>query len=94
MVDLPDDGWPRISTCLEGIERDVETESRIDDHKSCGGALSGVGGRELSIAVERERVAVQHGLDLAETRLMAFPTLIISHRDHHVRRPSPSSQTA
>lgn len=26
-----------MSSCFAGIERDEETESRIDDHKSCGG---------------------------------------------------------
>jgi hypothetical protein len=53
-VDLPDDGWPKMSICFEGIERDEDTESRIDDHKSCGGA-SGVDGRESSIVLQVER---------------------------------------
>ncbi|KAF5321921.1 hypothetical protein D9619_000569 [Psilocybe cf. subviscida] len=48
IVDLPDEGCPKMSTCFAGIERDEETESRMDDHKSCGGA-SGVEAREISM---------------------------------------------
>ena len=33
-VDLPDDGCPSNRTCFEGIDREVDTESRIEDHKS------------------------------------------------------------
>ena len=46
--DFPEDGSPRRMICLEGIEREEETESRIEDHRSCGGA-SGEEGREFSI---------------------------------------------
>jgi hypothetical protein len=49
-LDFPVDGWPKRTTCLDGIERDEETESRIEDHRSCGGA-SGVEGRESSICI-------------------------------------------
>ena len=49
-VDLPLAGWPRMSTCLEGMEREEETESRMLDQRSCGGA-SGDEGRELSSIV-------------------------------------------
>ena len=45
-LDFPEDGSPRRMICFEGIEREEETESRMDDHKSCGGA-SGDEGREL-----------------------------------------------
>lgn len=48
-VDFPDDGWPSNSICFEGVEREDETESNIEDHRSSGRA-SGVDGRELSIA--------------------------------------------
>lgn len=47
-VDFPVDGCPSTSTCFAGIERDLETESRIEDQRSCGGA-SGEDGRELSM---------------------------------------------
>lgn len=39
---------------MDGIERDEDTESRIEDHKSCGGA-SGVEARESSIVLKVER---------------------------------------
>lgn len=42
------DGCPRRRICLEGIERDEDIESRIDDHRSWGGA-SGVDEREISM---------------------------------------------
>lgn len=48
MVDFPEEGLPNKSTCFEGIDRVEETESRIDDHKSSGGA-SGVDARVSSI---------------------------------------------
>jgi hypothetical protein len=51
---LPVDGWPKMSICFDGIERDEDTESRIEDHRSCGGA-SGVDDRESSIIFEVER---------------------------------------
>lgn len=59
-VDFPVDGWPNIRICFEGIERDEETESRIDDHKSWGGA-SGVDERE-SIG------SVQSSLEFKDSR--------------------------
>ena len=34
IVDLPVDDSPRIMTCFDGMDRDEETESRIEDHKS------------------------------------------------------------
>lgn len=52
--DLPEEGGPRRRTCLEGIEREEETESKIEDHKSCGGA-AGVDGRESSIVQVDQR---------------------------------------
>lgn len=33
-LDLPDDGCPSNSTCFEGMDRDEDTESKIEDHKS------------------------------------------------------------
>jgi len=33
-VDFPEDGWPRIRTCLAGIDLDRDTESKIEDHRS------------------------------------------------------------
>ena len=30
-------GSPKRRICFDGIERDFETESRIDDHRSCVG---------------------------------------------------------
>lgn len=58
-MDFPDDGSPRRIICFEGIEREVETESRMDDHRSWGGA-SGDEGRELSMIAGQEAVnAVQ-----------------------------------
>ena len=48
-ADFPEDGWPRRIICFDGIDRDEETESRMEDHKSCGGA-SGVDERDISIA--------------------------------------------
>ena len=33
-VDFPDDGCPSNRICFEGIDRDVDTESKIEDHKS------------------------------------------------------------
>jgi hypothetical protein len=47
-TDLPDDAGPRSKTCFEGIDREEETESNIDDHKFSGGA-SGVAGRDPSM---------------------------------------------
>ena len=47
IVDFPVDGSPRTITCFEGMDREEETESRIEDHKSCGG--SGVEERDASI---------------------------------------------
>ena len=47
-VDFPDEGSPRRMICFEGIERVDETESRMEDHRSWGGA-SGDEGRELSM---------------------------------------------
>jgi hypothetical protein len=48
MVDLPEEGSPSKTTFLAGIERVEEMESKIDDHKSCGGP--GVEGRFSSMA--------------------------------------------
>ena len=42
-VDFPEDGSPRSRICFAGIDLEDETESRIDDHKSCGGASGEVG---------------------------------------------------
>jgi len=39
MVDLPEDGSPRMITFLEGIAREDETESKIEDHKFCSGEV-------------------------------------------------------
>ncbi|KAF7332395.1 WD-REPEATS-REGION domain-containing protein [Mycena kentingensis (nom. inval.)] len=47
-VDLPVDGWPSKRICLEGIERELETELRMEPQRSWGGA-SGEGGRDSSI---------------------------------------------
>jgi hypothetical protein len=53
-----------MSTCFDGIERVEETESRIEDHKSCGGA-SGVDDLDASMVFE---VQVE-GASNAATRL-------------------------
>ena len=58
---MPVEGWPKIKTCFEGIDRDDETESRILDQRSCGGA-SGDSGRELlSILVVHDQARVAEG---------------------------------
>ena len=46
--DLPEAGWPRRRTCFEGIARVEDTESSIEDHRSCGGA-AGVAGRDSMV---------------------------------------------
>ena len=46
-----------MRTCLAGIDRDEETESRIEDHKSCGGA-SGDVGRDSFIILESMGIEV------------------------------------
>jgi hypothetical protein len=43
---------PRTSTFFAGIERDDDTESKIADHRSCGGA-SGEDERELESIATR-----------------------------------------
>jgi len=50
-TDLPDDGGPSNSTCFEGIDREEETESKIEDHRFSGGA-SGVVGRDPPMTSE------------------------------------------
>ena len=50
-VDLPEEGSPRIITCLDGMEREDETESKIEDQRSCGGS-SGDPGRDPSILLD------------------------------------------
>src|SRR6266852_4223372 len=57
---LPVEGWPRTRIFLAGIEREEETELRIVDQRSCGGA-SGEDERESSfivMLVERVRERV------------------------------------
>ena len=73
-VDLPDEGSPKRITCFDGIDRDEDTESRIEDHRSCGGS-SGDAGRESSIVRVAAKVATRRVAD-------ALPLLeitIISH---------------
>lgn len=53
-VDLPDEGCPRGSTCFVGMEREEDTESRILDQRSCGGA-SGEEGCEVVSMVSMGR---------------------------------------
>ena len=53
-VDFPVDGSPSRRICFAGIDRDEDTESKMDDHRSCGGA-SGDDGREPSILVSAEQ---------------------------------------
>lgn len=48
---LPVEGWPRTRIFFAGIEREEETELRIVDQRSCGGA-SGEDERESSFIVE------------------------------------------
>jgi hypothetical protein len=48
---LPVEGWPRTRIFFAGIEREEETELRMVDQRSCGGA-SGEDGRESSFIVE------------------------------------------
>lgn len=48
---LPVEGWPRTRIFLAGIEREEETELRIVDQRSWGGA-SGDDGRESSFIVK------------------------------------------
>ena len=51
-VVLPVEGWPRTRIFFAGIEREEETELRMEDQRSCGGA-SGEDERESSfMAVE------------------------------------------
>lgn len=40
MADRPEDFSPRISICLEGIDRVDDTESRIEDHRFSTGSVS------------------------------------------------------
>jgi hypothetical protein len=47
---LPVEGWPRTRIFFAGIEREEETELRMVDQRSCGGA-SGEDGRESSFIV-------------------------------------------
>jgi hypothetical protein len=51
MVLLPVEGWPRTRIFLAGIEREEETELRMVDQRSCGGA-SGEDERESSFIVD------------------------------------------
>src|SRR5260370_35922690 len=48
---LPVEGWPRTRIFFAGIEREEETELRMVDQRSCGGA-SGEDGWESSFMVE------------------------------------------
>jgi len=48
MADFPVDGCPSSRICFAGIEREEDTESRMDDHRSWGGA-SGVDERDISM---------------------------------------------
>jgi len=58
---LPVEGWPRTRIFLAGIEREEETELRIVDQRSCGGA-SGEDERESSFIVKLvERVSERVG---------------------------------
>lgn len=50
-VDLPDDGSPRMSSCFAGIEREDETESRMEDHRSCGGASGELGLESFMVSI-------------------------------------------
>ena len=47
---LPVEGWPRTRMFFAGIEREEETELRMVDQRSCGGA-SGEDGRESPFIV-------------------------------------------
>ena len=50
---FPVEGWPRTRTFFAGIERDEDTELRILDQRSCGGAF-GDDERESSFMVKGE----------------------------------------
>lgn len=50
-VVLPVEGWPRTRMFFAGIEREEETELRMEDQRSCGGA-SGEDERESSFIIE------------------------------------------
>jgi hypothetical protein len=50
-VVLPVEGWPRTRMFFAGIEREEETELRIVDQRSCGGA-SGEDERESWFIIE------------------------------------------
>jgi len=53
-ADFPEDGWPSKMICFAGIERDEDTESRMEDQRSCGGA-SDVGESFIWRLVEEAR---------------------------------------
>jgi hypothetical protein len=54
-VVLPVEGWPRTRTFFAGIERDEDTELRMLDQRSCGGAF-GEDGRESSFMLRVRRL--------------------------------------
>lgn len=53
-VDLPDDGWPSKSTCFDGIDRVDDTESKMDDQRSCGGG-EGVEVRDIKMVQSQSK---------------------------------------
>jgi hypothetical protein len=57
---FPVEGCPRRRICFEGRERDVDTESRIDDQRFSGGA-SGVDERELSMILSISMLVPEEG---------------------------------
>lgn len=83
MVDLPEDGSPRMITFFEGIAREDDTESRMDDHKCC----SGDAGRSSSIFrdVARESRGISSGHNL---------TAGLSTQPKYCLRPSKVDQVA
>lgn len=48
MADLPEEGSPSRITCFAGVEREDDTESKMEDHRSCGNS-SGDDERDTSI---------------------------------------------
>jgi hypothetical protein len=89
-VDFPEDGWPNKRTCFDGIEREEDTESKMDDHKSCGGA-SGDDGRETSM--KSITVTVRRGKNRRWNSDHADIMSAAVAVPHHKLAESPNSRT-
>ena len=78
---LPVEGWPRTRIFLAGIEREEETELRMVDQRSCGGA-SGEDERESSFIVKLvdkcERVRVGHFRSSSNLQIIIITTALNS----------------